>query len=129
MTSQNSTLAHWLDQQFLEWRATQDRKHGSLTAFANYLGIKEELLNLFVNGRRTSMSQVTADRIADKLGDEIYDLVDLPRPDPYLRRVVRVWHRVSESRKKYIVELAEKEAGKDESLAAPAESRVARPKR
>ena len=75
------------------------------------------------------MSQVTADRIADKLGDEIYDLVDLPRPDPYLRRMTRIWHRVSESRKKYIVELAEKEAGKDESLAAPAESRVAKPKR
>ena len=110
MTSLKTPLGDWLDKCFLKWRNTQDRKHDSLTAFADYLGIKEQSLNAFVNGRRTTMSQATADKIADKLGDEIYCLVNLPVPDPYLRRLKRIWNHVSESRKRYLVEQAEKDS-------------------
>ena len=101
-------LADWLEKRYSEWKATQDRKHDSLSAFAIFLGIKEQLLNALVNNRRTSVSQETADKIADKLGDDIYDLVDLPRPDPLKRRVAAILDSLNDDGKQKLANYAEK---------------------
>ena len=128
MKRDNQKISNWLESKYLEWRATQDRKHGSLSAFAIHLGIKEQLLNALVNGRRTGISKDTADKIANALDDDtIYDLVDLPRPDPLLRRINRKWHLLKESRKKYIANLIEQEAGQDGQTAETPERVVVKP--
>lgn len=104
------TLANWLELKFAQWQPAQERSQRSLTAFAAYLGIKQQLLDTLINGKRTSISNQTANSIAARLGPEIYDLVGLQRPDPDLARIESLWPRVAEERRAYIVRLVEKAA-------------------
>ena len=108
MTSLNGNLSDWLEQRYLAWRSQQDRNNDSVSAFARYLHVSQSLVDAFMNGRRSSMSQATADRIADKLGDEIYDLVGLPRPDPVQRRLEGILYSLSEDSKKKLMDYAER---------------------
>jgi hypothetical protein len=121
-------LANWLELKFAEWQPAQDRSQRSLTAFAAYLGIKQQLLDTLINGKRTSISAQTADSIAARLGPEIYDLVRLPRPDPDLARIEKLWPFVSEERRAYIVRIAEK-AAKDGQTPEAVAQVVAQPRK
>jgi plasmid maintenance system antidote protein VapI len=121
------TLASWLEGKYLAWRANQDRKNDSLSAFARYLKVSQPLIDALVNNRRMRVSQETADKIAAKLGDEIYDLVDLPRPDPDLKYVEMHWEVISPDIKKSIRTIAERAVKKYESRSSAPASGLAAP--
>ena len=106
----SKTLAAWLEKHYAAWQPTQNRHHRSLTAFANYLGISQPLLSSLVNGKRTSISEQTAGLIANKLGDEIYDLIGVPRPDPALRRMSTFWSQLTPDQQRGIAEKVERYA-------------------
>lgn len=87
----------WLEQQYLDWEH-QSGHRKTLQQFADYLGISSSLLSHYLSGSREP-AQVNLDKIADKLGDEAYDVLERPRPDPLLRNMIRKWGRLSDEQK------------------------------
>ena len=106
-----SKLSNWFEKKFAEWQPAQPRGKRSLRAFALYLNVSKSSLDNWINGRSKAMFESTARQIAEKLGDEIYDLTGLPRPDPDLRRIEALWPTLKEESRAYIVSVAEKRAG------------------
>ena len=87
----------WLEQQYLDWEHQSGRRK-TLQQFADYLGISSSLLSHYLSGSREPAAE-NLDKIADKLGDEVYDVLERPRPDPILRNVIRKWGKLSDEQK------------------------------
>lgn len=71
--------SNWLFNEFLEWQ----KKEGSRkpqARFAKYLGVKPSTFSMWITGKQDP-DPYNADKIAAKLGPEIYDLLGLARPD------------------------------------------------
>ena len=103
-------VGEWLEQKYLEWMQAEGgfRKQYE---FAEYLGIDKVLLNQYINGRRRPEPEF-ARTIADKLGPEVYILLDMPNPDPRIKRINQAMNEMEDEELlellKYIDELREK---------------------
>ena len=95
----------WLEQQYLTWEAQTGHRQ-TLQKFAEYLGISNSLLSHYLSGSRQP-SKESLEKIADKLGDEAYDVLDHPRPDPLLRDIICKWGKLSDDQKREIREIVE----------------------
>lgn len=91
----DNSVAEWLSRQFLVWQVAQGKRK-TLGDFARYLGVKRTTLEKWLYGARVPGRRY-ADKIAAKLGPEIYDLLRMPRPDPRLTMVIDGWGRISDS--------------------------------
>lgn len=61
-----------------------------------------------MNGRREP-SGWSVDKLASKLGIEVYDLLGLQRPeiyDPQLYQLIEAYHQASDEQKQYLLEQA-----------------------
>ena len=90
----------WLEQAYLTWAAESGQRQ-TLRQFADYLGISNSLLSHYLSGSREP-SQENLDRIAEKLGEEAYDALERPRPDPILRAVIGKWGELTPEQKRKI---------------------------
>lgn len=84
----------WLETKYLEWQLDKGRK--SITAFAEYLDIPQPVLSHYMTGRYKP-SGLNVERLASKLGPEIYDLLGLARPDPWLEEIRDAYDRIDQS--------------------------------
>lgn len=83
----------WLFEKFIEWEKTQPRKRSSYAKFAAYLSgnelkieISPQVLNGWINGKyKPDAKYIPA--LVEKLGEETFDILDLPRPDHRLRDI------------------------------------------
>ena len=97
-------VSNWLDRKFLDWQYQQGGTR-TLLEFADYLGIKQSTLSHYLSGRRMP-NEAAAHLIAAKLGDEIYDLLGMQRPDPMLREMTKHWDQLSDEQQKRLLEYA-----------------------
>ena len=68
----------WINEKYIEW--ANGRK--SETQFAQWLGISQATFNAWQRkARGVPKSQVLIEKIASKLGPEIYDILGIERPD------------------------------------------------
>jgi len=87
------------------------------TAFAAYLsennryGIKfsQQIVSGWMNGQFKA-SEKYALALADLTNDEIYDVLDIPRPDADLQMLVRLWPRLDEDARRKLRVQGEKYA-------------------
>lgn len=79
MTSEKGALADFLERKFLEW-AYHLGKIQRQADFAAYLGLEPAAFNRYLTGKRRNIDRETTDRIAEKLGEEIYDVVGYSNP-------------------------------------------------
>ena len=103
--SQSQTFAKWLELQYIDWM----QKKGEISSqrdFANYLGIDPMSLSNYLNAKRKSPDQETVEKLADKLGPEVYDVLGLARPDPQLQELTSMWHKLDQETKDEILEMA-----------------------
>jgi len=84
----------WLEKKYREWRDGRPRNSDSMERFAKHLGVSRNTLNNWMNRGQTP-GRESAAPIAAALGPEIYDLLNLPRPDPLLDLIVRKWGTLS----------------------------------
>lgn len=99
-------LGELLIRKYLEWQASAGTRK-TLDEFAAYIGISRPLLNMWTNGkRRPSPEKIKI--LAELFGNEVYDALNLPRPDPDLQYVQAHWINLPLEKRKAIREIAEK---------------------
>jgi len=113
----------FLFNKFLEWEKTQPKKRSSITAYARWLTdnsyeveVKQQVVDSWMNGSIPKDHKFIL-VLAEKIGDEIYDVLILPRPNPYLKVASANWEFVSEETQKRIAREIAEEAAKYEAQA------------
>jgi transcriptional regulator with XRE-family HTH domain len=101
-----SPIGEWLTKKFVDWQAAEEKRK-SVSDFADYLGVSRDTLNKYMNGTRKPTGTYV-ERIAAKLGVEIYDLLGSPRPDPRLQAVISAWPKMTEREREELGRQADK---------------------
>ena len=65
----------WLNNKYLDWQRDQGERR-TISEFAELVGVNQPLMSHYLNGIRKP-SRRNADRMAEKLGYEIYGLLDM----------------------------------------------------
>lgn len=106
-------VSDWLEQKFLEWRASNRNRRAGVTQFAEYLGLSRDVLNSYLS-RGSKPDGENLEKIAGKLGDEIYALVGKTPPDPLLRMLIGLWSQLNDETKRRLAEDAARYAANGE---------------
>ena len=101
-----SRFSEWMTKQFLEWQ-TEQGKRKTLEDFAIHIGVSRPLINMWMNGNQKPGAE-NINLLSKLFGNEIYDVLDLPRPNPYLQKLNRIWEFIPEEMQKKFSEEAEK---------------------
>ena len=99
--NEKTPLSKWLDKKYLEWQ-TKEGESKNVNEFADYLDVNRSLLSFWMNGKRIPNEENLV-KIALKLGFEIYDVLELDRPNILHLYATRNWNNVP---KKLQLELA-----------------------
>jgi len=91
---------NWINRQFVLWQA-KEGKRKTIDEFAAYIGISRPLLNMWMNGNRKPGTE-NIKLLEEIFGMEVYDALDLSRPNPHLQVVNRVWEFLPEELQKRI---------------------------
>jgi transcriptional regulator with XRE-family HTH domain len=100
------TFPHYLELKFLEW---QQKEGGRKTVkeFAAYIGVSQSTISMWWNeGRKPEGDNLR--KLGEKLGIEVYDILNLPRPDSDLLYLQSVWQNLDPSKRRSLRELAER---------------------
>lgn len=91
-TDVKKAFATWLEMTFLKWQAEKG-KRASLQEFADHIGYSRPLISMWLAGKRLP-GEDGIERLAELFGPEVYDIIQLPRPDPYLQSINSRWSRI-----------------------------------
>ena len=94
---------------FLDFQ--RETRKNSVTAFANYLtrhnsyGVKfsQQLVSGWLNGDYKP-SEKYAPALADIMGNDIYDILDLPHPDLFWKKLSAAWKWIPEEGQRVLSE-------------------------
>ncbi len=88
----------WLTKKYLEYQAGQGKRI-TIADFADYLGgVHQVTVSRWMNGTRIPDGEYLS-MLASALGDEVYDVLRLPRPDKRLAAIITSWGVLSESQR------------------------------
>lgn len=98
-------------ERFIEWEKQQPGKRSSVSAFARWLSdnsynveIKQQLVSDWIKGRFKPSDEKFVLVLAEKLGNEIYDVLQSPRPDPFVVYIQTISKSLKDDQKKKIAE-------------------------
>lgn len=77
----------------------------SLDKFAEYIGVSRPLVSYWLKGTIPSLENVQI--LASKFGPEVYDVLNLPRPNPLLQKINQIFERLSPEHQKKLAEEAD----------------------
>ena len=78
----------WLTEKYVEWRGDKVGHNSSVSSFAEYIGTKQQLMSGWMNGDYAP-AKANIDKLANKLGYEIYDILDIPQDERPTRADIR----------------------------------------
>jgi len=97
----------WLFDHFIEWEKQQKGRRSNFTKFAEFLGVKQPQLSSWLKGDyKPGTNNIKL--LADLFGMEVYDVLDIPRPDPDLYYIQINWSDLKPEHRKALRESAEK---------------------
>jgi transcriptional regulator with XRE-family HTH domain len=99
-------LARWMNQQRFIFETTVRRGRGTIEDFAQYVGISGINMGRYLEGKQMP-SEKTVNKIAEKLGTEIYAIVGMSErmPDnPMLVEMVRGWKFLTKDEQKNLLD-------------------------
>lgn len=101
-----NNFRQFLEMKFLDW---QQRSGGRKTVleFAVWLGVSQQTVSSWWNNPDKKPQGDNIRKLADKLGVEVYDVLGLPRPDPDLFYIQRVWDELTPEIRKALREKVE----------------------
>jgi len=86
-------VARYLNRAFLAWQASTGFSQ-SQRDFADYLGLGNATVGKLMRGEVGVPETATLDKIAAKLGGDIYDVVGVERPDKVRQFVLDNWGKL-----------------------------------
>lgn len=102
-------FSKWIMQKQWELQIKYGRKL-SLDDFAEMLGCSPSTLSHWMNGRRKPGPEYIK-KLEELFGLEVYDALEINRPDPLLRYIENNWQRLQPDQQKAIHEEVEKYLG------------------
>ena len=102
-----ATFREWITQKYLDWQA-QTGKRKTIDEFAAYLGISRPLLNMWMNGNKPKPGTANIKLLNEIFGPEIYDVIDMPRPNSHLQKLSKIWENIPPEKQQLLVEEAER---------------------
>jgi len=106
---------------FIEWEKKQPNKRSTYSAFARWLSensydvnVKQQNVDAWIKGVLPKDYKYVM-VLAEKIGDEIYELLNVKKPNPYLQIVNKQWEFASPERQKQIAEEFERYETQNES--------------
>jgi transcriptional regulator with XRE-family HTH domain len=100
------TFPDFLETKYLEWQL-KEMGRKTIVQFAAYIGVSQPILSMWMSGKkRPGIDNIKL--LAEIFGDEVYDALGLPRPNPYLQKVNRLWEFIPEEIQKRFSEEAER---------------------
>ncbi|MFZ1548042.1 MAG: helix-turn-helix transcriptional regulator [Candidatus Nitrotoga sp.] len=87
-------FSEWMTKQFVQWQAEQGTRK-TLEEFAAYVGVSRPLINMWMNGNQKPGAE-NIKLMGELFGSEIYDVLELPRPNPHLQKINRLWEFLPE---------------------------------
>ena len=85
-----SEFADWLEKKYLSWQIENGR--GSIRKWSEGLGINHALIVQYMNDKEKPGPKIKP-ILAEQLGDEVYDKLGEPRPNPTLRLLEAIAER------------------------------------
>lgn len=95
-----------LERKYLEWQIEKGERI-SQAEFARLIGVSRASLTMWMNGTHLPDLE-SAKKIAKLLGPEIFDALDLPRPNPYLQKINQIFEKLSPEHQQKLAEDAER---------------------
>jgi transcriptional regulator with XRE-family HTH domain len=117
----------FFEQKYIEWQSALKRR-GSIREFSEYLQIDERLVSNWMNGHRKPGSEYI-ERLAIVLGIEVYDALNLPRPDERLLQIKKVWEDLSEEEQAAFAAEIERTAASNKQKTPEKQKRERSPKK
>jgi transcriptional regulator with XRE-family HTH domain len=114
-------FSDFLDVQFLAWQQREGRRK-TMKEFSEYLGIKQSTISMWYSGQSPNPESLRV--LAAKLGPEVYDALDLERPDPDLAYITQQWENLDPATRRQLREQAEKFASKNDTKRISQKRRV-----
>lgn len=108
----------WITQKYLEWQAQQGKRK-TVEEFAAYLGVSRPLINMWMNGDKPRPGTANIKLLAEIFGNEIYDVLDLPRPDAFMTYIQKTSPNLKENQKHKIQEQIAKYITANEKESSP----------
>ncbi len=108
-----NNFSNWITRKFVEWQAIEGKRK-TIEDFAAYLGTSRPLVNMWMNGNKKPGSE-NIKILAELFGNEIYDILEIPRPNPYLQVATKNWEFMPEEKQEQISRMIAEEAAKYEA--------------
>jgi len=101
-----------LENALIAWRTRQTKARGnvSLNAFAEEIGASRSLVSMWMLGERPvtlAYRKKIAKPVADLVGSQAYEILDVTPPNPYLQRIIGVFENLSPEHQRKLSEDAE----------------------
>lgn len=100
---------------FIEWEKQQPNRRSSFSAFARWLSnnsyqfiIKQQVVSDWIKGRYKPNDDYYLLVLEEKLGEEIYEILQAKKPNPYFIYTNRHWDKVPAKAQKQIAEIISK---------------------
>jgi hypothetical protein len=93
----------WIFDKFIEWEKEQHSRRSSFSAFARWLSdnsinveIKQQLLNDWINGRYKPKENKYLLVLEEKIGEDVYEILETEQPDPTPIIIETQWEKFPE---------------------------------
>lgn len=95
-----------LERKFLQWQIDIGERK-SQADFAKLIGVSRASLTMWMNGDHLP-ERDNVHKVAKVLGNEVYDALGIPRPNPYLQKINQLFEHLSPEHQKKLAEDAER---------------------
>jgi transcriptional regulator with XRE-family HTH domain len=132
LVTEEEQIIPLLEEALISWRTKQTKLRGtvSLSAFANELGASRSLVSMWMLGNRKitpAYRKKIAKPLADLLGNHVYEILEVPSPNPYLQKINQVFERLSPEHQQKLADDAERYEVKNDNAKKASRKRKTRP--
>jgi transcriptional regulator with XRE-family HTH domain len=106
-------FAQFLEIKFIDWQKEEGGRK-TVNEFADFLGVGRSTISMWWTKKNVPKDEVIIRKLADRLGLEVYDVLNMERPDPDLLFILSHWDQASPKLKKTIRDEREKFNKKNE---------------
>lgn len=93
-------FSKFLENYYLDWQKKNGRS--SIRKFSRWLGVHYSLVDQWMNGKGNPGEKNMA-KLALKLGPEVYDIFDKPRPPLFIQKLEAIYDDLNDDQRKYLL--------------------------